>query len=127
MFTFFCVASKYFMKAFKGAAKLHFTHYSYVVIILFNTGLYKSAFCTDSFEKLLVCISALFTLFRIRSNLDKLYNICMINVYIAGVRYSVFLFSLHFKKRYRVISISIQTHLNKDFNKKHASRELLSY
>ena len=33
----------------KGATKLYFTHYSYVVIILFSTGLYKSAFSTDSF------------------------------------------------------------------------------
>ena len=28
----------------KGATKLYFTHYSCVVIILFNTGSYKSAF-----------------------------------------------------------------------------------
>ena len=30
-----------------------------VVIILFNTGLYKSAFCTDSSGKLVFCLSAL--------------------------------------------------------------------
>ena len=36
----------------KGATKLYFARYSYVVIILFNTGLYKSAFSTDSFRKL---------------------------------------------------------------------------
>ena len=36
---------------FKGATKLHFTDYSRVVIILFSTGLYKSAFSTYSFGK----------------------------------------------------------------------------
>ena len=37
---------------FKGATKLHFTDYSRVVIILFSTGLYKSAFSTYSFGKI---------------------------------------------------------------------------
>ena len=36
----------------KGAAKLYFVHYSCAVINLFNMGLYKSAFSTDSFGKL---------------------------------------------------------------------------
>ena len=36
----------------KGAKKLCFTHYSCVVIILFNTGLYKSAVSTYFFAKL---------------------------------------------------------------------------
>ena len=36
---------------FKGAAKFYFTHYLFVVIILFNTGLYKAAFSVDSFGK----------------------------------------------------------------------------
>ena len=36
----------------KGATKLYFTHYSCTVIILFNTGLYKSAFSIYSFGKL---------------------------------------------------------------------------
>ena len=36
----------------KRAAKLYFTHYSYVVIILFSTGLQKSALSTNSFGKL---------------------------------------------------------------------------
>ena len=76
--------------------------------------------------RVVVCISALFALCRIRWNLHKLYNICTIIVYIAGVRYSVFLFSLISKKR-NVISIWIQTHLKKTFNNKHVSRELLSY
>ena len=35
----------------KGATKLHFMHYSRVVIILFSAGLCKSAFCTYSFGK----------------------------------------------------------------------------
>ena len=37
---------------FKGATKLYFMHCSYEVIILFNTGLYKSGFATDFFGKL---------------------------------------------------------------------------
>ena len=35
----------------KGATKLYFMYYSCVVIILFSTGLYKSAFSTCSFGK----------------------------------------------------------------------------
>ena len=50
----------HFLKLRKRATNYYFTYYSYVVIILFNTGLYKSAFSTDSFEKLVVCISAFF-------------------------------------------------------------------
>ena len=37
---------------FKGTPKFYFTHYLCVVIILFNTGLCKSAFSTYSFGKL---------------------------------------------------------------------------
>ena len=36
----------------KGAGKLYFIYYLYVVIILFSTGLYKSAFATYSFGEL---------------------------------------------------------------------------
>ena len=36
----------------KGDTKLHCTHYSCEVIILFNTSLHKSAFSNDSFGKL---------------------------------------------------------------------------
>ena len=45
---------------FKGARKLSFTHYSFVVFILFNTGLWKSAFSTNSFRKIVFYRSALF-------------------------------------------------------------------
>ena len=83
----------------KGATKLHFTHYSCVVIILFHTSLYKSAFSTDSFGKLVFCIFALFALCGIRCDLHKLYNICTIIAYIVGDMYSAFLFSLISKKR----------------------------
>ena len=57
----------------KGAARFYFTHYAWVVIILVSTGLYESAFPTDSFGKLGFCLSAL----CIRYNLHKLYNICI--------------------------------------------------
>ena len=39
-------------KNFNRSTKLYFTHYSCAVIILFNTGLYKSAFSIYSFGKL---------------------------------------------------------------------------
>ena len=68
-------------------------------------------------------LSAVFTLCQIRYSLHKLYNICMIIIYIVDVRYSVFLFSLISNKRYRVKNIWIQTHLKLAFNKKHASVE----
>ena len=37
--------------SFKGATKLYFMYYSRVVIILFNKGLYKSAFFTYFFVR----------------------------------------------------------------------------
>ena len=52
----------YVISSVKGATKLYFTHYSCVVIILFNTGLYKSAFSISSFGKLVFCLSAPFVL-----------------------------------------------------------------
>ena len=68
----------------KGTTKLHFTHYLCVVIIFINTGLYKSAFFTDSFGKLAFCFYTLFALCRIRCNFRKLHNICIIIVYILS-------------------------------------------
>ena len=60
----------YFINSlFKGAMKLYFMHYLCVVIILFNTGLYKSAFSPDTFGKLF-CLSFLsFCAFCIMLNL----------------------------------------------------------
>ena len=53
----------YFINSlFKAAMKLYFMHYLCVVIILFNTGLYKSAFSPDTFGKLFFCLSVLFAL-----------------------------------------------------------------
>ena len=50
-----------FTKIFvKEATKLYFTYYSCVVVILFNTSLYKSVFSTYSFEKLVFCLSTAF-------------------------------------------------------------------
>ena len=39
------------LQPFKGATKLYFIHYLHVVIILFSTGLCKSALSTYSFGK----------------------------------------------------------------------------
>ena len=50
---------------FKGATKLYFTHYSCVVIILFNMGLYKSVFSMDSFGKLVFLSFRAFCVFRL--------------------------------------------------------------
>ena len=58
----------------KGAMELYFMHYSCVDIILFITGLYKSAFSTDSFGKLVFCFSELFALCQ---KLFKHYSICI--------------------------------------------------
>ena len=59
---------------------------------LFNTGLHKPAFYTDSFEKLVFWLSALFALCQIRSN--------FINFITFVYRYSVFFLSLIFKWRF---------------------------
>ena len=91
---------KHKVHLFNRTTKLYFTNYSCVVIILLHKGLYKFVFSTDPFGKLVFCLSTFFTLCRIQCNLHKLYNICIIIVYIASVRYPVFLFSLISKKRY---------------------------
>ena len=68
----------YFINSlFKGAMKLYFMHYLCVVIILFNTGLYKSAFSPDTFGKLFFCLSVLFALCWIWGTLHKHYSICI--------------------------------------------------
>ena len=41
---------------FQGATKSYFTHYSFVVFILSNTGLRKSAFSTNSFRKFFIVL-----------------------------------------------------------------------
>lgn len=45
----------------KGAPNLYFMHYLCVVIILLNTGLYKSAFYTCFFRKLICHLSPVFS------------------------------------------------------------------
>ena len=70
-----------FKFSIKGAAKSYLPHYSWVVIILSNTGLYKSVFSTYSFGKLVFCLSVLFV-FTVCSQFDVLFknfhNICVI-------------------------------------------------
>ena len=83
--------------AFKGATKLYFTHYSCVVIVLFNKGLYSSVFSTILLENQSFCLSAFFV-FSACSEFDVMFmnfcNICITTIHIVDVRYSVFLFSL---------------------------------
>ena len=63
------------IKVIKGAAKLYFMHYSWMVIILFITDLHKSAFSTYSLKKtrlLFFCdMCLLFVLFWTRSHLHR--------------------------------------------------------
>ena len=54
---YFILKALFVLKIFKGATKSHFAHYSFVVFILFNTGLRKSAFSTSSFRKLVSVLS----------------------------------------------------------------------
>ena len=63
----------------KGATKSYFTHYSYVVIIFFKMGLYKSVFFSYSFGKLVLFVFPWFlcflpVIFWIQCNLHKFYN-----------------------------------------------------
>ena len=46
-----CLIFNTYQKLIKGTTKLYFMNYSRVVIILFSTGLQKSAFSTYSFGK----------------------------------------------------------------------------
>ena len=91
------------LKHFKGATKLYFTNYACVVIIVFDTSLYKSD--ADAFGKLAFCFSTLLALCRI-----ELHNHCLCKYQQGcfGIRYSVFFFSLISKKRYGVINIWVQ-------------------
>ena len=71
--------------------KSYFTHYSFVVFILFNTGLCKSAFSTNKFRKLFFYRSVLFVFsayyVSIWCNLHRLYNICTIFVWSRNMRF----------------------------------------
>ena len=65
---------------FKIAPKSYFRHYSSVVSILFNMGLYQSAFSTYSFRKLVFRLSTFYvfsacSLLRIQYHL---YRLCII-------------------------------------------------
>ena len=65
----------------KGATKLYFTHYSCAVIILYNAGLYKSAFSTYLFKKLVVLSFCTFCAYFFCVELD----VIVLTVYIACV------------------------------------------
>ena len=60
------------LQEFKGAAKLYFTHYVCVVIILFNTGWFKPVTSTYFFAKLLShTLLCLFCFFEFWCRLNK--------------------------------------------------------
>ena len=72
---------------FKGATKLQFTHYSCAVSILLNKSLYKSAFSTYIFGKLVALPFCTFCVYFFCVKFDviflKFYNII---IYIVRVR-----------------------------------------
>ena len=83
---------------FKRATKLYVTHYSWLSLFyLIRVIKYKSLFPTYSFGKLVFCLSALFV-FSVCYKFDAIFisfcNIFIIIIYIAVVRYSVFLLSV---------------------------------
>ena len=86
-----------YVHLFKGALKLYFTHYLFVVIILLNTVLDRSAFSSNSFEKLVFRLPVI-SVFSARSVFRfYLHNIYVIIVYIS-VRNSPILFLLNEKE-----------------------------
>ena len=63
----------------KGATKSYFMHYSCVVIILLNTGLWRSAFSIIYFGKLVFCLSVVSAVFWFESNvLNQDIRICVL-------------------------------------------------
>ena len=85
-----------FFNLFKGATKLYFTHYSCVVIILFNTGLCSSAFSTISFWKLVFCLFVL-SVFFVWVKCFEPRHFC--NHHLKRSNYYVILFSLYKNSR----------------------------
>ena len=86
-----CLSRQYGLQIIwqKGATKLYFTHYSCVVIVLFNTGLYKSVFSTYSFgRQVFLSFCAFSVCFEFKVIFINFYNICIITIHIVGVRFS---------------------------------------
>ena len=69
-----------FTQLIKRATKLYFMHTSCVVIIFFNTELYKFGFSIYPFKKLIFDLSLL-SVFCLFIFVDFLYNICAIIAY----------------------------------------------
>ena len=96
-------------------------YYSCVVIILCNTGLQKSAFSNNSFEKIIfrLSVSSACSLFWIWCYLSRLCNFC--------IKYQVLCHFVFTLKKLFVKSKQILHHKNslvKTQNKKDASREV---
>ena len=101
--------------------------YSYVVIILFNTGLNKSACSTYLFKKLVVLSFCAFCVYFFCVEFDAIflnvYNICINIVFIVCVR----CFCSHLPEAICKNLITRHKNIVTVLNKKHASRELLSF
>ena len=91
-------ASDQIWLALKGTTKLYFPHYLYAVIFcsiwVYSILHFPLILSENQCFVFLNIMCFLPVLCRIRCNINKLYNICLIIVYILGVRYSVLLFSL---------------------------------
>ena len=99
---------KYFFFEFtlKGVTKLYSTHYSCVVIILFNSSC-KSAFCTDSFGKLAFLSFWAFCVFCLLCIKFDVSFLTLHNNYLHSTTCQVLcvFFSHLFDKKIRVIKI----------------------
>ena len=83
-----------------------------MVIILFNTGSYKSLFSTYLFGKLVVLSFCAFCVYFFCAEFDVIflnfYNICIIIVYIVGVKCFCSNFFKQFVKTDHIIKIWLQ-------------------
>ena len=106
------------------------THYSCPFIILFNTGLCKSALCNYLFKKLAVLSFYAFCVYFFRAKFDviflNVYNICIMIVYCrpsgliyspARMRKNLTIFKgCHYSRFYKMISLSFREIETKNLN-----------
>ena len=93
-FLWLCCDPLLLFQVFKGATNLNFMRYLCVVIILFNTDLYESAFPSYSFKNLALRFSVfcIFCLFYFE--LDVIYNICLMKVGLSPSKKTVLFASM---------------------------------
>ena len=87
----------------KGATKLYAMRLSRVVIILFNTGLSRSAFSTYSFRKLVLIVFLWFLCFLLVLCFEFNATICMIIIYVSSTCSVIFSHLTVFKNNQNLI------------------------